>query len=296
MKRYVHIFTKGDSAKNLLCAEKEYVNIINRMWLVARATQTKVLAVSLMTNHLHMVVQTSSPVSFMYHLNNACERYYRTVFPGVKSPKLLRFGMSNIQDPEIDCGTDLKDAIMYVSRNAKLHGFANEALSYRWSTARMPFRLFPCPRAYSFADVPPSVANMFLPSPHILPQGWFMSTDGSLIPTVDVYPVDLIETLFDTPSGYIKSMGVRTSREDQALSNETLLSRSVPLCASAGIPITDQDIKDYVAKHFFTAVGQVPRRQLLGAMRSVKESYPQCSRRMLARVFNVPLFYVPLHI
>ena len=116
-------------------SEDDYAHCFNCLALAVAATESNLMAESIMSTHFHECVRSSCPQDLFHIQRYAYSRYF--------NEKYLRKGRLGEKYPfiaEIDGLYHMLAALSYVLRNALHHGLAATPLEYRHSSARSFFR------------------------------------------------------------------------------------------------------------------------------------------------------------
>ena len=187
-------------------SEDDYAYCFNCLALAVAATESNLMAESIMSTHFHECVRSSCPQDLFHIQRYAYSRYF--------NEKYLRKGRLGEKYPfiaEIDGLYHMLAALSYVLRNALHHGLAATPLGYRHSSARSFFR-----KDLGFDNervlLPESKQYAYLPAHVKCPSGYKMDSSG-LILRETVINVPDVEHLFMTPRSYMFYMN-RLSGED----------------------------------------------------------------------------------
>ena len=168
---------------------------MNQVAVVTCLTGTTVLAFSLMSNHVHFVVEAgyAEAEAFINQFKRLYAAYYQRKY-GVN--KFLRRNRVDIQLLE-SYGESLERGIAYVLMNPVAANICLHPTGYRWSSCEVLFRERPA-NGRPLGDYSLREQARILHSRVRLPQKWFLGVDGYILPDSYV-PVRFVESLFRTP-------------------------------------------------------------------------------------------------
>lgn len=205
MKRTYHICISGGN--ELLCRDEEdYVRCFNCLAMACAETESILLADSVMSNHLHECVRTSSPNLLIENQRYKYSRYFNAKYGrrgrlGEKTPFVI----------ELQGLYHTLAALSYVLRNPVHHGIAPTPFAYPHCSANVIF-------SQSLGHVtdtllmPAHNISAHLPSRKRCPEGYRMDKSG-LILRGDVIDTVDVEHMFGTARAFLYYMN-RLSGEE----------------------------------------------------------------------------------
>lgn len=207
MKKAYHICLS--SGNEIYCRDNEdYIHCFNSLAIAIAETESVLLADSIMSNHIHECIRTSS-------LNEVIKRHrykYARYF-NAKYHRKGRLGERHAFTVELDGLYHTLAAISYVFRNPLHHGITATPLAYLHSSARVIFSK----DIWSGSPkniIPKHKQRTFLPSHNTCPEGYRMDTNG-LILREDVIDTSDVEHLYGTPRAFLYYMNRLSGEEWQ---------------------------------------------------------------------------------
>ena len=220
MKKSYHICLSAGN--ETLCRDKEdYIRFFNSLALAVAETESSLLAESIMSNHAHKCVRTTSPKRLMERCRYKYSRYYNAKYHrrgrlGEKFPFIM----------ELQGLHHELTAISYTLRNAVHHGIAPTPFAYPHCSAKAIF-MKGLGLESSSSTLPEHNKRIHLPARCKCPEGWRMDQSG-LILREDVIDTADVEHTFKTPRSYIYYMN-RLSGEEWTREQEKDKLQSAPI-------------------------------------------------------------------
>lgn len=305
-----HLFIRGNYREDIFFDKVDLINAWNRIWLSANATGVVILAVQILTNHLHICAESCTNVggprlcnvnfgnpqlltndagdpwtsNFMHYLRMSLSEYFNLRYKVHGSLGGRRYGKADVIDPQDDGGDDLKDLIRYILRNVTHHGVTDQYQDWQFSTFKYTFDLMDKEDIKTGKYIPEELKKAYLPASCELRKEWSMTKEGLIVPPQSLFPRKEIETLFNNKSYYLKSCGMPTRREGEGETNERLLCTPKRQCKR----VTDQEIIDIINAKSLIPVVAMSLEQRYTAIRAVHVECPAASLRQLERIFSIP--------
>jgi len=286
-----HIYIRGNYRQDLFYDKVDNINAWNRIWLSAKVAGVEILAVEILSNHIHICIRIRTAVGhlwvseFIHHLRMSLSWYFNHRYDVHGSFGSRKYGCGKVEEITVDNGEDLKDLIRYIIRNVKHHGVTEEYQKWPFSTFRHVFGLFDESDIYQRDCIPNNLLKAYLPASCKLPKNWTMTKEGMIVPPPDVFPRKDIETLFRDVRTYLKECNTATSREKECEGEEQ--ERRLG-CGTSSSRITDQEIIDFIGLRTSTPIVSMDRQQLVNQIHATHKAFPQVSLRQLSRIFQVP--------
>ena len=132
-----HFSTDGAYAEVLFRDRTDFVDAMNRIYLISRKHKIVILAFCLMDNHLHFI---------LYGLFDDCQRFVHEYIRQTSLSISKRFGYRHelvslpVRFQAITDDTYLKRAICYVHKNPTAANLPYLPHDYPWSSGALPFR------------------------------------------------------------------------------------------------------------------------------------------------------------
>lgn len=285
-----HLFIRGNYRGDIFFDKVDLINAWNRIWLSAEACGVIILAVEILTNHLHICAKSCTNTvgpwmcNYMHHLRMSLSLYFNYKYKVHGSLGSRRYGRANVVDPQDDGGEDLKDLIRYIIRNVTHHNITEQYQNWPYSTYGFLFDLKDKTNFITGKDIPEALKRAYLPASCIFPLQWSMTEDGLIVPPDNLFPRQELESLFNNKAYYLKCCGMITKREGEGESNERLLC--TPHRPTQRI--TDQEIIDVVNAKSLVPVVTMSREQRKAAIKTIHKDCPNASLRQLERIFAIP--------
>lgn len=207
MKKTYHICISGGN--EILCRDEEdYIRCFNCLAMACTETDSTLLADSIMSNHIHECVRTSSPESLIKNQRYKYARYFNT-----KYKRRGRLGEKSAFVIELKGLYHTIAALSYVFRNAVHHGIAPTPFAYRHCSARVIFGeatgLEPDP-----VLMPRHNISVHLPSRKKCPTGYRMDKSGLILRQDVVDTVD-VEHMYGSARSFLYYMNRLSGEEWQ---------------------------------------------------------------------------------
>ncbi len=134
MKRLMHLcFT---SKQEVLCrCERDYQMMVSRIAHSAVCNDCNIWAYAVMSNHVHIILQTSKPSQFIRTLRSSYNQSFNYLYH-----RNGALGDANFFKLELDGPQHIVDAITYVLQNPWHHKVATNPLDYAFSSMYLYFR------------------------------------------------------------------------------------------------------------------------------------------------------------
>ena len=205
MKNSYHICVSGGD--EVYCRDEEdYIYCFNALALAIHATQSSLLADSIMSTHLHECVRSENPDLLVKMQRYTYVRYFNR-----KYHRKGGLGEPNAFVVKLDGLYHNLAAISYTLRNALHHGVSPTPFAYPHSSAQTVFRKEL--GRYAEPELMPKFGqHNFLPYRTKCPDGYRMGRNG-LILREDVVDTADVEHLFGTPRSFLYYMN-RISGEE----------------------------------------------------------------------------------
>ena len=208
---------------------------MNQVAVVTSLTGTTVLAFSLMSNHVHFVLQSTreDAETFINRFKQAYSYYYWKKY-GEK--KFLRRNAVDFQRLEAN-GESLERGLAYTQMNPVAANICSHPSGYRWGTGDAFFRERPA-RGLRLGDLSLREQARILHSRVRLNPEWILSEDGYILPESYV-PTKFVEKVFRTPARFNYFLNnsskakARMSQKELALPSfrdQTILAALPDLC------------------------------------------------------------------
>lgn len=213
-------------------SHEDFNRAFNYYALALHKTDSIGLADSFMSNHLHVVVQTSDPDKLMYAFRNSYAKYF--------NKKYQRHGrLGNIKHfcIELNGLYHILAAISYTLRNALHHGIAATPFGYKHSSINSIFKN-ELGKTHPLKILPKRSYYKHLGQHTKFPEHFMMSEDGIFLREC-VYDIQLVENLFATPRAFNYYMTRKTSEE--WIKEQEKDNNNIP-------PVTLRDIEHWAFK------------------------------------------------
>ena len=137
IKNCWHFSTDGNAVDAIFLDEEDFINGMNRIYVLARKHNIVILAFSLMDTHVHFILWGSFDDCnrFMHDYVKATSRYI-TLTHGDRN----KLADVPIHHQVVDTDFYLKTVICYVIKNAPVGGISFNAMDYPWSSGPLYFR------------------------------------------------------------------------------------------------------------------------------------------------------------
>lgn len=213
-------------------SHEDYNRAFNYYALALHKTDSIGLADSFMSNHLHLIVQTSCPEILMYAFRNSYAKYFNR-----KYQRHGRLGDIKHFCIELKGLYHILAAISYTLRNALHHGIAATPFGYKHSSINSVFK-DALGKTHTLKILPKKSYYKHLGQHTKFPEHFIMSEEGLFLREC-VYDIQLVENLFATPRAFNYYMTRKTNEE--WLKEQEKDNNNIP-------PITLQDIEHWAFK------------------------------------------------
>ncbi len=185
------------SSKNevMFRSEEDFNRAFNYYALALHKTDSIGLADCFMSNHLHIVVQTSCPDRLMYAFRNSYARYFN-----YKYQRTGRLGDKNHFIIELDGLYHTLAAISYTFRNPVHHGVTSTPFEYPYSAANSIFREALGKNA-KLNLLHKRNYHRFIGKQTIIPEHFLMSESGTFLRHC-IMDIQMVENFFTTPRAF----------------------------------------------------------------------------------------------
>ena len=176
-------------------SHEDYNRAFNYYALALHKTDSIGLADSFMSNHLHIVVQTSCPEILMYAFRNSYARYFN-----LKYHRKGRLGEKRHFCVELNGLHHILAAISYTLRNAMHHGITATPFGYKHSSVNTIFRK-ELGKTEAVDLLPHKFFHRHIGKHNKIPQNFKMNTNGLIIREC-VTDIQLVENFYATPKAF----------------------------------------------------------------------------------------------
>lgn len=222
----------------LFRSEEDFNYAFNCLALAALRTESRLLADSIMSDHIHFCSATKVPKEMM-----KCYRYSYTRRFNAKYMRRGRLGEDNAFILDMNGTRHITAGISYVLRQGLHHGLCSTAFEYQHSSVNCMFQ-----KALGKSDahgmMPENNRYLYLPEDLPIPVRYRMSESG-LLYREDVIDTSFVESLFVTPRSFLYNMS-RPSDIIWEEEQEKDSSQSKPITLSlieAGVNADIQELK-----------------------------------------------------
>ena len=159
VKNCWHFSTDGNAVDAIFIDEEDFINGMNRIYVLAKKHKIIILAFSLMDTHVHFILWGSF---------EDCNRFMHDYVRATSRHIAITHGDRNkmadvpIHHQVVDTDFYLKTVICYVIKNAPVGGIQFNGIDYPWSSGPLYFRRPVCP-ADSQEPYQPSFRAHFAP-------------------------------------------------------------------------------------------------------------------------------------
>ena len=218
-----HFSTDGAYAEVLFRDRTDFVDAMNRVYLLVRKYPVIILAFCLMDNHIHLI---------LYGPLEECNRFVHELVRQISSAIARRHGLRHelrtlpIHYQTIDDDFYLKKAICYVHKNPTAANLPYQPHDYPWSSGGLFFRSW---GEWTLPDQLPETAAALcgearrerFRTRESLPDD--VQICGDLILPTNYVPVRLVESLFRSARAYLYFMS--STREEDVEARGGAISR-----------------------------------------------------------------------
>ena len=246
-----HFSTDGAYAEVLFRDRTDFVDAMNRIYLLIRKYPIVILAFCLMDNHLHLI---------LYGPLEECNRFVHELVRQISSAIARRHGLRHelrtlpIHYQTIDDDFYLKKAICYVHKNPTAANLPYQPHDYPWSSGGLFFRSW---GEWTLPDQLPETAAALcgearrerFRTRESLPDD--VQICGDLILPTNYVPVHLVESLFRSARAYLYFMS--STREEDVEARGGAISR---------LSLPDAEMRQHKRALLAELFGQKSSRQL----------------------------------
>jgi len=286
-----HLYVRGNYREDLLFDQIDMINAWNRIWLSALATDTKIMAVEILSNHFHICAyfddndEGSNPSSFMHYLRMSLSQYFNHRHKVQGSFGSRRYGIGHVSDPIDDHGEDLRDLICYIHRNVRHHNVFHDYANWQFSTFSCFFGNFENPQnCFTNSNLPKSLLWAYFPKMRKIPDGVSITPKGMIVPPEKVLMRQYVQDLFGTKEKYFMVSETTTMRESGGERHENHLTST----KNKECNVTDNMISDFIKNNMNILPVEMSREVRYKAILLAKNSFPKVSSTQLSRVFGIP--------
>ena len=222
-----HFSTDGTYAEVLFRDRTDFVDAMNRLYLLARKYPIVILAFCLMDNHIHLI---------LYGPYEECNRFVHELVRQISSTIARRHGLRHelqtlpIHYQTITDDFYLKKAICYVHKNPTAANLPYQHHDYPWSSGSLFFRTH---GEWTLPDQKPETPDALTSEARrerfhtreFIPDN--VLTYGDLILPTNYIPVRLVESLFRSSRAYFYFMS-STKEEDVEARGGAISRLSLP--------------------------------------------------------------------
>lgn len=220
MKNSYHICISGGD--EVYCrSEEDYIYCFNSLALAIRATESSLLADSIMSTHVHECVRSENPDLLIKMQRYTYSRYFNRKYHrkgSLGEPKAFVMKLEGLYHHLA--------ALSYTFRNALHHGVTPTPFGYPHSSVRVIFRK-ELGHDIEQELLPKSRQHLYLPYRTKCPDGFRMGKNG-LILREDVVDTADVEHMFGTPRSFLFYMN-RISGEEWQREQEKDKKGSAPV-------------------------------------------------------------------
>lgn len=284
-----HYSTDGTYAEVLFRDRTDFVDAMNRIYLLSRKYPIVILAFCLMDNHIHLV---------LYGPLEECNRFVHELVRQTSSSIARRHNLRHelltlpVHYQEITDDFYLKKAICYVHKNPTTANLSYLPHDYPWSSASLPFRA-------RGTWVLPDLCSDTVEALSITERRDRFRTRDSLPDSLLVYkdiilpenyvPVPLIERIYRTPRAYHFFMS--STREEDIESRGGSISR---------LSLPDAEMRQHKRELVKTLFGKessndLNTQQRIRLGKELKRQY-NCSTKQIARLVGLKLEELESHL
>ena len=275
-----HFSTDGAYAEVLFQGRSEFVDAMNRLYLLSRKYQIVILAFCLMDNHIHLI---------LYGRFEECNRFVHELVRQLSSSISRRHGLRHelqnlpVHYQEITDDYYLKKAICYVHKNPTAANLPFLPQDYPWSSASLPFRIYgtwacPGPDSVTPASLSVNERRRIFRTREAIPDTLQVCDD--LILPVNYIPVRILQSLFRSARAYHFFMS--STREEDVESHGGSISR---------LSLPDTEMRQHKRELLKELFGRESSRELntqqrIRLGRELKRRY-NCSVKQIARLVGL---------
>ena len=175
--------------------DQDFKTGMNYVAIIALVSGIKVLAFILMSNHVHLVLQSTEAEAewFAYELKRRYSEYLNRRYG---TDDFLRLNKVDIQKVSLE-DESLERAFAYTLMNSVAANICLTASNYPWSSIGAYFKVTPS-KGVRFGDMSLSSRRRILHSRSIIPDDTVIGEGGFILPESFI-PVEFVESIFRTP-------------------------------------------------------------------------------------------------
>ena len=281
---YQHLYLRGNFKQEMFFDKVDMINVWNRLWLSARATETQILSAEILSNHFHLngiFRDEDQRTRFKRHFRLSITQYHNRRYEVSGTLGTRTFKHANLKDSD-----DLKDCICYHLRNVLHHGITSNYLDYPYSTVRYVFGLASANQkgCYTHETLPLNLAHAYLPVREQLPKGWMMTREGLIVPPVGVFRADIIEDIFKgSREAYLETLSHRTTREEGDTGPEDGFRTNANHSR-----MYDEEVIEFVKENCRVPIPAMSEGQKMAAIYQIIDRFQRVNLRFLSRIFAIP--------
>ena len=241
-----HFSTDGAYAEVLFRDRTDFVDAMNRIYILAIEFNLAILAFCLMDNHIHFI---------LYGSLESCRKFMHEYVRQTSSALARRHGYKNelqtlpIHHQEIADDLYLKTAICYVIKNPTTAGLPYMPYDYPWSSGGLYFRSGLVRRGAPVGTLPVRERIRIFHTKKDLPET--LLVDGDLILPENYVEVGLVEKLYWSHRAFNYFLGM--SREEDIESRGGAISR---------LSLPDAELREHRSRISLELFGKAGIREL----------------------------------
>lgn len=281
-----HFSTNGNDVDVVFFDKQDFIDGMNRIYIISRLYPVIILAFALMDNHIHFV---------LYGELDACNRFVhdyvkRTSMHIAKRHNIRhKMGSVNIDYQTVDDTHYLKTVICYCVKNPPVAGIRSNAYDYPWSSGALYFRetgVWTAPAWISGGYLKPVSEYLhtkdqkfdYFHTHDIIPDE-IMMCDGMIFPG-EYVAYEIVEKIFMTQKAYNYYM-CKSKEDDVDLKHRNISYLSIP----------DQEMRQHRTEILQSSFGVKTIRALnvnqrLSLARNLKSKY-NCSLKQIASLCGI---------
>ncbi len=269
VKNCWHFYTDGKAIDALFYDDNDFRNGMNRIFIMSREYDIRILAFVLMDTHVHFVLhgEFETCKRFMREFIRRTSLYIRSYHGEIKKLRGLPLNHQKISDDLY-----LKTVICYTLKNPTAGGMPYLPQDYPWSSAYLYFRKR---EYYSDKSLIRHKRQKELKTHKLM--GDKVVISAGMVPPSEYVAVDLVERLFRSHKSFYYFMGTTRDEDVEARSGAV---------ASLSIPIQEmRQRRTELSQQFFgtSKIRMLSVSQRLKLARVLKSKY-NCSVKQISRV------------
>lgn len=278
-RMYKHLYLRGNFQQDMFYDKVDKINVWNRLWLSAAATNTQILSVAILDNHLHITAsfdKEKGDSSFMHHFRLSITQYHNRRYKVKGILGTRKFSRAILKDSD-----DMMDCISYHIRNVLHHHIHTNFMDYQFSTARFVFNLEGPEQTgfYTSQTLPNNLKLAYLPVRVKLPKNWIMTRSGLIIPPLSVFRSDILQSMYQSREKYLEILTHKTRRESDNAEDPQYASDSRSV---------DELVAEFIQKICQIPIASMTEGQKMEAIYALKDELPKTSLKTLQRLFGIP--------